>query len=154
MEISKLNPSEDPTRIDFPRPILRSELDELMQYLFVQSDTRNNTIEEVSLTLTETRRYGERSRIEDQYRSGSEVKVRTAGISGSGTIRGISRAMRSTSFTLRTDYDGLDRQVITGIDFNITPGHKPGELTTDNPEVMKEVGRQVKDYFESAKVLP
>lgn len=57
--------------------------------------------------------------------------------------------MKAISFNLISGYDSLDRPVFTGLDFNITPGYEPGELNSDNIEVMESMKRYVGLYFES-----
>ena len=64
-----------------------------------------------------------------------------------GAITRTVPSLVSALFSLSSDYDHLERPVFTSLNFNVTPGYEPGELGSDNVEIMKNVERYVKLFF-------
>lgn len=142
--MSELEPTnEDVTTIRFRRPISLAETDTLFRYLVLSASDSSSPINfEV---YTERRMtYGEGPAA--RYESVGQVPVRegTSELSGSASIRG---SIESASFRFTPDYNGLGNSVFTGLAFEVTPGHAPGELASDALEVMKRLRTGIETYF-------
>jgi len=59
----------------------------------------------------------------------------------------ICRAMNFASFTMKQGFDYDHDSFYTGIDFNVTPGYEPGQLSCDDAEIMRDVRLAVQQYF-------
>ena len=64
----------------------------------------------------------------------------------------ISRAheLRSSQFSVKRDFQN-DSEVYTGIRFEVTPGYEPGQLSSDDLDIMKDVKEVVQGYFAEVK---
>jgi len=131
---------EDVTKIDFPEKIVESELDDLMRYVVSEIGRKNNCEAAVSISSDKKKHY-------TVDRDGRFV-TRDGDVKIQGIIRVFSSSMSSSSFSVRSDYDGLDRNVFTGIDFEVTPGYKPGKLSSDNIGIMQETRKYVENFFD------
>jgi hypothetical protein len=132
---------EDVTKIDFPEPIVEAELDDLMRYVVSEISRKNQC--DASISSDRNKHYNIDR--EGRFETGDgDIKIR-------GEINVYSSPRSSSSFSVRSDYDGLDRNVFTGISFEVTPGYKPGELHSDDVGIMQETRRCVERFFELKK---
>lgn len=139
---------ENLIEVNFSHAINESELHDLMKYIVLQF---YKTSEEarISLNLQKNIHYEAIGSLTGN--NIDAINTRAGDLKGAGQIirwTNLSEIVTSASFRLKNTYDELDRPCFTGIDFNITPGYEPGELTTDDTKIMKLVGNYVRQYFE------
>jgi hypothetical protein len=142
----------DVTKIDFPRPIGEVEADCFLRYVVAQLDENGDSTIHITIHFSQNRHYGDRLGA-IKYESPGEVKVKNSDTKIAGTITRNMQGIQLASFLFRSNYDRLDRPVFTGIDFIVTPGHKPGELISDSVELMRHMGKYSKSYFEKTDLF-
>ncbi len=140
---------KDVTRIDFPRPINETEAEELLKYFVAQLDDEGNSRFAVSVNFSQNRHYGDRMK-DLRYESLDGVRVRKGDTELAGTVTTILHGLKAASFSFRNFYDKLDRPAFNGLDFTVTPDYEPGELNSDDVEIMKNMRKYVNSYFENA----
>lgn len=147
-ELTDIN-IKDLTNIDFPRPITESEVDDLIRYIIFEADNNNPKLQ-ISINFSANRHYG-RELVIKQYESLEDVAMRKGDIKLSGfatrIINSTKPQINSAGFSFRSGYDALDRPVFEGIDFQITPGYEPGDLSSDDLRIMKDVKEATVKYF-------
>ena len=137
--MSRTQEAEEVTNIDFPRPIMYDEARDLCKFLVVNLEGNP----EISLHTERTYHFGDRFE-ERKEATPNEVSVRTSNEGLSGIIyRGFTH---SAEFIMKHGFVE-EREVYTGINFNVTPGYKPGELHSDNIRIMRDVKLNVQKYF-------
>jgi len=142
--MSRTQETEEVTNIDFPRSITYDEARDLCKFLVVNLDGNP----EISLNTERTYHFGDRFE-ERKEATVDEVSVRISNEGLSGIVhRGVHRGFtHSASFTMKQGFDFDHNSFYTGIDFNVTPGYEPGQLSSDNVEIMRDTRLAVQKYF-------
>ncbi len=135
--------AENITRLDFPFAINNQEIRTLFKYSIL------NLSGQVDIRLTTEKN----EIIGDCYfrvpENPSDLVQKVTNEKLTGQIKRNLKGTRSASFIADLSCDDLGDIWYHGINFNVTPGYKPGELSSDDTEIMKDFERVIKDYFKT-----
>lgn len=137
----------DDLKIQFPRTVSIDEARILLRHITI-SLTGNPTI---NITAQRHEKFGDEFAEKKESTLG-EVAVSLEGESLRGTIRRHAD-LNAADFQLVSDYEdgGKERAVYTAMEFQVTPGYEPGELISDDAEIMQETRQAIARYFELHK---
>ena len=136
---------EELRNLKFPRPINYEDLICLMEYLHIEM-TKNTAIR----VIGEFRHMFGNEFSENKPESPRYIlrKKEIKSLHGQMDRR---YPWKFASFAFNFTYDEHDRRVYTGLTFDVTPGYKLGELSTDDPEMIKEAKGLVAKFFDLEK---
>lgn len=135
---------EDVTRIRFPFPQNYQGIRDLFRYIAGNMDYPV----EIQLHSEVFTAFGRRHLpnpevLEDVVVNDSVRRI-------DGCINRADRDIRSAQFSVKRDFIG-DSEVYTGIEFSVTPGYEPGELSSDDLGIMKDVKMVAEQHLKEIK---
>ncbi len=130
---------EDITRVDFEIPLNYSELMSLFKYLVLNLDSQSQIqLHTESSTDIGSRNLPKPECLDDVVTKESITRV-------GGIIRRLD-LINSVRFSVKRSYEN-EMDWYTGIQFEITPGYKPGELGSDDIGIINDTKRIIGKYF-------
>ena len=132
-------------KIDFPIRLSREGLDSLCRYYVLQYDEKRS----IQLISQRTDEFGD-LHSNNKPNTIEQITFRCYNDKISGSVR-TAVGMKMASFQVRTEYNDELGPLYSGIEFNITPGYKIGELSSDDLELMRELGQSAFTFFERLK---
>ena len=126
------------TQVSFPKPLSYRQVRDFFKELPKLLATRERRYE-VQIHTHRTERFG------DLYNL-LPIAPHASPIASERVTGAISSRMRNADFQVESDYVNNFIRYMS-IQFNVTPGYKPGELSSDDAEIMRRTKAAVKKYF-------
>jgi hypothetical protein len=135
--------SEDITEVKFHRDIKLDEAGELFRYVTYHLPGKTA----IQLHTQYSEMFG--SQYEEPCSPPSNLPEKIYNEKLTGIV--MRAPFRSAFFELRSKFvemeDGNDLRVFSRLSFNVTPGYKLGELSSDDKKIMIDTRRAIEKYF-------